>query len=174
MKVMQTITDYIMKSILTTRGDLVMRGAAVPERLAGVALGQVLKSGGVGADLAWGVPSLGNMNFETGSITRSSSGAEVITGVGFQPSLVIFLFRDNATANVNIGTGFDYLTKRICSYIGSDGTEVQTGSAFSIMVLRDGSNYITALISALGADGFTVTYSLTGTCASVTHWLAIG
>lgn len=58
MRIMQSITDYIMKSILTTHGDMVLRGAAIPERLAGVAVGQVLKSGGVGAKPAWGLPSV--------------------------------------------------------------------------------------------------------------------
>lgn len=55
MRIMQTITDYIMRSILTTRGDMIVRGLSVPEKLVAVALGQVLKSGGVGAKPAWGV-----------------------------------------------------------------------------------------------------------------------
>lgn len=54
MNIMQSITDYIMKSILTTHGDLVIRGAGVPERLAAVAVGQILRSAGVGAKPAWG------------------------------------------------------------------------------------------------------------------------
>lgn len=174
MKIMQTITDYIRRSILTTQGDLLVRGAAVAERLVAAAGGQVLKSGGVGALPGWEAPHLSENGFEMGTITRSTNGAEVITGVGFQPSLVIFLFRDNAPTNVNIGIGFDYLTKRICSYLGADGTEVQTSAVFSIMVLRGAGNYMTAVVSALGGDGFTVTYSLTGTCQTVTNWFAIG
>ena len=73
MKIMQIITDYITQSLLTTQGDMVVRGAAIPERLAAVAEGQVLKSAGVGAKPAWGVPRLGDMNFTSGVISSSNS-----------------------------------------------------------------------------------------------------
>jgi len=55
MRIMQIITDYIAKSLLTTQGDMLVRGASIPERLVAVALGQVLKSDGVGKEPEWAV-----------------------------------------------------------------------------------------------------------------------
>jgi len=48
MRLRQVITDYIRRSILTTRGDLVVRGAAQPERLASGALDTYLRGKGAG------------------------------------------------------------------------------------------------------------------------------
>lgn len=59
MKIIQVVTDYIMKSILTTQGDMVVRGAALPERLAGGLVGTVLTGKGAGVKPAWesGIPA---------------------------------------------------------------------------------------------------------------------
>ena len=52
------ITDAIANSLLTTRGDIITRGASAPQRLALGSSGQVLKSDGT--DAVWGaVPSAG-------------------------------------------------------------------------------------------------------------------
>ncbi|GAI37562.1 unnamed protein product, partial [marine sediment metagenome] len=56
MQIKQWITDYIRRTLLTTQGDMVVKGATAVERLVAVAVGQVLKSEGVGALPAWGVP----------------------------------------------------------------------------------------------------------------------
>jgi len=107
MDIKQIITDYIMKSILTTHGDMVLRGASIPERLVAVALGQVLKSGGVGAKPAWGVPSIGDMNMTFGTYTRNAAGDEVISGLGYIPKLVVFLAGDQDTSNASNSIGID-------------------------------------------------------------------
>jgi len=76
----QIITDYIMKSILTAQGDLVVRGAAVPEALADVAVGQVLKSGGVGEIPAWGVDRA-ELTTEGDLTVRGAAVAEKLAAV---------------------------------------------------------------------------------------------
>lgn len=48
MRLVQVITDYIRRAILTTQGDLVVRGAAQPERLASGALDTYLRGKGAG------------------------------------------------------------------------------------------------------------------------------
>ena len=53
MKLVQVVSDYIRRSLLTTRGDIVVRGAAQPERLAAGALNYVLISHGAGLQLTW-------------------------------------------------------------------------------------------------------------------------
>jgi len=174
MKIMQTITDYIMKSILTTHGDLVVRGAALPERLAAVALGQVLKSAGVGAKPAWGVPKLEDGLFAMGSFSRSTAGDEVVTGVGFQPSLVVFFTSDATATNMNSSIGFDTGTLQKGQTVRSNHTEIVNISGYSINMYRGGVNYIQGEITTKSADGFTVTFTLAGTASAVVSWLAIG
>lgn len=53
MRLMQVISDYIRRSILTTQGDLVVRGAALPQRLAAGAAGTYLRGQGAGVIPAW-------------------------------------------------------------------------------------------------------------------------
>jgi len=57
MRLVQVISDYIRRSILTTQGDLVVRGAALPERLAAGAAGTYLMGQGVGVIPAYVAPS---------------------------------------------------------------------------------------------------------------------
>lgn len=162
MKINQIITDYIMKSILTAQGDLVVRGAAVPEALAAVAAGQVLKSDGIGAIPGWGVPEIRNMNMFVTSYTKSTAVDEVITGVGFKPGLAIALASDSIVANVNISVGFDNGTVRACLFIRDDATEQNTDAGRLFTIRRSAGNVIEGNISALGADGLTITHIVTG------------
>ena len=54
MRVSQAPSLDVMKaSVLSARGDLIMRGAAVPERLAAGIMDNMLVSNGPGADLTW-------------------------------------------------------------------------------------------------------------------------
>lgn len=47
-------TQYILHSILTTQGDILIRGAATTERLAAGTSGQFLKTQGAGSSPVWG------------------------------------------------------------------------------------------------------------------------
>jgi len=58
MRIVQVISDYIRRSILTTQGDLVVRGAAVPERLAAGAAGTLLTGQGAGAIPSYVAPTV--------------------------------------------------------------------------------------------------------------------
>jgi len=174
MDIEQIITDYIARSILTTQGDMVVRGVGVPERLASVAIGQVLKSAGVGAKPAWGYAQMSNHRMATGGITRSTAGDEVVSGLGFQPSLVFFLSRDGTVSNINISVGVDAKDFRANLALIKNVTEQSNTTSSSIYIYRAAGNNITGLISVFGADGFTVTYTLTGVCVAVTSWFAIG
>ncbi|MBA7707217.1 hypothetical protein ES703_116086 [subsurface metagenome] len=174
MKIMQIITDYITQSLLTTQGDMVVRGAAIPKRLAAVAEGQVLKSAGVGAKPAWGVPRLGDMNFTSGVITRSTSGDTVVSGLGFQPAFVIFLAIDDNAADINFSIGIDYLSARIAIRLGINVADIHHYTDRSIEVYRTPLHNITGLISAIGGDGFTATFTLTGVCGAAIPWFTIG
>jgi len=171
---MQTITDYIMKSILTTQGDLVVRGAAIPERLAAVALGQVFKSGGVGAKPAWGVPSLQYVSKAVFDFTRNSSGAEVVSGLGFTPRLILLLACDATSSNQNWSIGIDDNTVQTCVVFCNNGTDIFRDASKSVYIQRSVANLINGTVTALGADGFTMTFSLTGACVADVTGMALG
>jgi hypothetical protein len=53
MKILNPVSDYIQRSILTTKGDMVVRGDAIPERLAAAAIPNFLCAKGAGAIPAW-------------------------------------------------------------------------------------------------------------------------
>jgi len=174
MKIRQIITDYIRRSLLTTQGDMIVRGAALPARLVAVAVGQVLKSAGVGALPAWGVPSMQYVPMKTGFLQRSSSGDEVVTGVGFKPYLILFFVCDNDLNQINLSWGFDLIATQNAIYTYEDGTKTARRSAQSIYIYRDASNNIGGQVSATDTDGFTITWALVGTCAADVIYLAIG
>ena len=48
MQINQIITDYVTRTLLTTAGDMIVRGAAAPERLAGGITGTCLVGKGLG------------------------------------------------------------------------------------------------------------------------------
>lgn len=100
-----------------------------------------------------------------GTFTRDisvASGTQAITGLGFQPSSVIFFANipDTATMSVGLDDGTNHY--KVTNEHGATATLWYSGSADSITLILTGANYYTGLISALGADGFTVTWTKTG------------
>lgn len=61
--------NYIANALLTTRGDIITRGAAIPQRLALGTTGQVLKSDGT--DAVWGAGSASALGIQNGQIVAS-------------------------------------------------------------------------------------------------------
>lgn len=61
--------------LLTVEGDLVVRGATIPERLAAVAAGHVLKSAGIGAKPIWDVPITSKNAIINGAMLHAQRGA---------------------------------------------------------------------------------------------------
>lgn len=163
----------ILRSLLTTAGDLLVRGAAVPERLAAVAAGQVLKSAGIGVLPAWGKDKLSDIGFKIGAFSRSTSGNEVVTGVGFEPSFLFFIGYNMTAGQLNFSIGFDDNTTTRCFYQYDDGTLQSHSNLKSIYLQHAAGDKLMGLLSAVGADGFTVTFTLTGTLSSVINYLAV-
>lgn len=68
------ITDAIANSLLTTRGDIITRGASAPQRLALGTSGQVLKSDGT--DVVWGAAG-GGWTTISGPTSLSGSAVDI-------------------------------------------------------------------------------------------------
>lgn len=186
MRITAPITDYIPQSILTTLGDLAVRGAVIPERLAAGADGTFLKGKGAGVLPAYGLldglskyylkgQGIGTESFfaklalsDTGTFigkgVLSASGSYVVSGVGFEPSIVILIASDDTGSNLNWSLGFDNGTLHANIHIYDNGAGQDTDENYSIMVRRDASNLILSAISAKGSDGFTLTSTETGAC----------
>lgn len=174
MRIMQVVTDYIRRSILTTQGDFVVRGAAQPERLAAVAIGQVLKSAGVGATPAYGVPSFGDIPLHLGSLARNAGGDQVTTGLGFSPKLIIFFATDGLTTEHNFSWGFDDGTTHNVIYFYDDKTGNDQNLSASILIRQAAGQSLAGFVSAIGGDGFTITWTLVGARSVKVIYLAIG
>lgn len=196
MRLVAVVTDYIRRSILTTQGDLVVRGVSQPERLAaGIvgtllkgkgagaipafedltgALGTVLQGRGAGVEPTFGVLSPPTHNTGSGVFTRSTGGDLVVAGLGFNPYLVFFGSHDSTTSLHNWSFGVDDKVRPIFVATFSNGADGGAYINYSIFLHRNASNRLYGHISASGSDGFTITFALAGTCSVNTAWLALG
>ena len=94
------ITGAIQSSLLTTRGDIITRGASAPQRLALGASSYVLTSDGT--DAVWSAPTTGatqTINWTTGTAT-SGNGTATITNA----TVVTLSMAAGATASYASGT----------------------------------------------------------------------
>lgn len=174
MRVNQVIIDFIRESLLTTEGDIIIRGAAAAKRLASVSGGQVLRAGGVGSQPAWAFDSLFFHGIRMGSYTRNSAGDEVVSGLAGTPSLILFLATCSTITNAAFCVGFDDGTSHVCGGISDDGGAVVSVATHSSMIKESGGNYIQGVVSAITPTDFTVTHIISGTASMDVHWLAIG
>ncbi len=94
----------------------------------------------------------------------ATGGTVAYTGVGFKPALVIFLAADNSTSLLgisSIGVDNGTLHKSITPYYGTAGVFLADPSD-SISLSESGTQSQLAVISALGADGFSLTWTKNG------------
>jgi len=160
-------------NLLTTKGDLWVQGVVNPERLGAGALDTYFKGQGAGVLPIYEKMHLKDTGIKIGSGTRNSSGAQVVSGVGFQPSVVLFFGLDTIAGDLNMSWGFDDGTVHMSIRLEQDGVAHDLNVGASIYIQLDVSNYIYGLISALGSDGFTITWTLNGTRACRYVYLAL-
>ena len=119
-----------------------------------------------GAIAAGAMAALGGSGMShIGSFTydlSTTSGTQAITGVGFTPSLVLFLMNVSNTTIVSIG--FDNGSAPVCIYneAGAVATEWANTTSKSIVSLNTGSINVTGYITSFGSDGFTLTWTKNG------------
>jgi len=142
-------------------GDIYQRASSLLARLAkGAADLKLFMNAGATAG-EWAV---GHM---TGTFTRdmtASSGDVSYTGVGFKPSALIFFGGINATTIISM-IGCSMATRRyvMSDYHGGIADTFAVQSALSIMLAEGSSQLQTALIKTYDSDGFTLTWTKTGT-----------
>jgi len=122
-----------------------------------------------------GYPNLppGIAKLYIGSLSRGSAGAQTITGLGFAPKAVIFLANDADIATEAFSQGFDKLDQRACIFKGGNVATVYQSIVRSIVIQVDVANFIRGYITSMDADGFTVTWDLTGSATAYVVFLAM-
>lgn len=96
----------------------------------------------------------------------TSSGTQAITGVGFTPTAVIFLSAVGATARVSVGIddcgSSGSGQSSIYDINGDSANNWQVSNVSSIALYNTSSDKYVGHITATGADGFTITWTKTG------------
>jgi hypothetical protein len=109
-----TTVGSSLTSILTTQGDVLYRNATGPVRLAAGAAGEVLKSGGAGANPTWGAAS-GAADFELASNMTARQVAQIdstgkVGGITqttpISPSVMLTTPWPNTSGITNAGTHY--------------------------------------------------------------------
>ena len=118
--------------------------------------GQVLANSS-GSNTTW-TNSGGVMG--TFNIDISTTGAQTVTGVGFEPKGVYF-FTSEQNAN-EPSFGVDTVTTRLSSFFNAQGAVWTSSSSFSIVALDSGGANFSANISSTNSDGFILHKQTTG------------
>lgn len=95
----------------------------------------------------------------------TASGTQAVTGVGFSPKQIIFLVANAAGSDSRASWGFDDGTLSYCIFANAGGTigAYRANASFSIYLnTSEGATDYTGEVTVLGADGFTVTWTKTG------------
>lgn len=174
MRLVQVVTDYIKRSVLTTKGDLVVRGAAIPERLAAGALGNILTSQGAGEIPQYEAFPFGNFNFAQNSFNQAATQVRTIAGLGFTPSMVYLTAKDLTAGNMNWSIGLATETWEQCIEQIDMGTALNSSLTYCIRIRRNAGNIIVGYFQDFIAGGFRISFTLFGACAARIQWLAIG
>ncbi|MBA7624887.1 hypothetical protein ES703_32301 [subsurface metagenome] len=189
------VTDYIPASILTTAGDILRRGSTGPERLARPvnksflsaddehyypswrtmhnAAGLYFKSLGIGDWPGFSALALRDTGVHIDQSGRDTGGNQVISGVGFEASVIIFFAIDTTSANQNFSVGFDNRVNSMCISRVKNGTEFTYNDIYCIQILRDPDNKIIGILSARDSNSFTITWTLTGACTTTFIYLCL-
>ncbi|MBA7579401.1 hypothetical protein ES708_21271 [subsurface metagenome] len=160
-------------NLLTTQGDMWVQGAANPEKLVPGNQGTYLKGNGLAAKPFYGEMSLKDTGIGIGNFTRNSTGNEVVTGVGFKPSVVFFFAAEDTPTNRAESLGFDDGTTHMCLAIGDAATQSSINTGDSIGIYTDVNNAIYGEITSKDSNGFTVLFALTGIQSIIVAWLAL-
>ncbi len=136
----------------TARNTLELQGA----------LDTYFKAQGAGVTSIFEKLALRDTGIHIGSAGYNSSGDQVIGGIPFKPSVVLFFCGDDAGNADNQSWGFDNGDEHRCIYRGEGGTLFNRVAAKSIYIRSGVGNMIEGYVSAIGANNFTITWTVTG------------
>lgn len=217
MRVYSPVTDYIRRSLISTTGDLVVRGAAIPERLPAGADGTFFKGKGAGVIPAYEVLDgdhnnilrakgagvnpvfeplagtikhylkglgagvnpgfsalrLDDVGVKIGSGSHSVAGLDVVSGVGYKASVILFFAVDSTMTRNCFSGGFATVAENRCIYLREDNSYMVATGSYCIFIQRDAGNYFRGVITVIGDDGFTLNWDLAGICGAAYIYLCL-
>ena len=94
--------------------------------------------------------------------TADASGDQAITGVGFKPSKIIFFVMVDSTSEMSIGLDDGTLHYVLSDYYAFTAGDWSYRATASIELLQAAGISSLGVITAIGADGFTITWTKTG------------
>ncbi len=97
-----------------------------------------------------------------GNNTRTIVGDQIITGVGFTSSVIIFLAVDNNKVHLDFSVGFDDGTVHMCVCSSMGDTIKHLSNIYSISIQSGAVVRLKGAVSAIGGDGFTITWAAAG------------
>jgi hypothetical protein len=100
--------------------------------------------------------------FKVGTFTydiSTASGTQAVTGVGFKPSIVVFI--GTVTGTVTTSHGFDNGANAYAQYMNAFTATWEMSTSQSLVIYRAGSD-ASGHITTMGTDGFTITWTKTG------------
>lgn len=115
----------------------------------------------------------GITNVFIGASSRAAAGDQSITGVGFVPKVVIFFSRGTGGTNQVYSSGFSDGSVHRCVFFAGHTVDLGQSASYCIVTQLDAGNAIQASIKSLDADGFTLTWVLSGVVTSQFTYLAM-
>ena len=110
-------------------------------------------------------PRLQNTGIKIGTGSRSTAGNETFTGIGFEPSVILFFACDDTTTEEAKCWGISDSISHALLYFGVNATFQTIVSDRILYVIRTAGNDIAATVATMNGDGFTLTWTTTGTIA---------
>jgi len=144
-------------------GNLVFDAGSTNNQLYGHDFGTTYTDAGTG-NLVLSPKKNGGL-VKNGTFTRDMStatGSQAITGVGFRPSSVDFCGAIDGSANALI-KGIDDGTTRECVLYVANFLQFVVDSNNSVQIRIDNTNFQRGFISSFDTDGFTISWTKTGT-----------
>jgi len=164
-------TQYQKESLLTTAGDLPFAtGASAWARLGIGTVAQVLRVNAGETAPEWGTPSFTSKLLNHTRALDAVSGDVSYTGYGFQPKALIIFTELAAVQYHSWGLG-DVALAEMCLYYNYNAT---WGMSTTQIIRIVGVDYgQTAVLKTLDADGFTLTWTLTGSTSGTITFIVL-
>jgi len=155
-------TQYQLKSLLTTAGDIIYAtGASTWARLGAGTVGHILSVASGGNAPEWRAETARTNKLKTESrLAATASGDVAYTGYGFQPtSLIVIAGGSNKTKSTGLA---DVNLAEVAVYQIGAQDHLALASQLIHMEFSAGNGQ-TAVLKTLDADGFTLTWTKSGT-----------
>ena len=102
---------------------------------------------------------LGIKNVYVGYTTREALGDQVISGLGFQPSVVVIFAKAIGGTHQILSQGWADGTRHGCVALRGDQVDTVSFNDRLAYCHISGSGYLSAVLKSFDADGFTLTWS---------------